>query len=227
MFIRTYFRKGSFVGKGIYDVDAFEQLLSDRLPDNLILSHDLLEGCHARSGLVSDIELFETYPAQYDVDVSRRHRWIRGDWQIAMWALPWVPKLREGFARNPLSLLSRWKIADNLRRSLVPTALVLLLAACWTTPIGSAAVWTSFVVALLALPIVLRMVVEFVDRPAELSWGLHVREILRSVGRRMLQALCTLTFLPDEARYSTDAILRTIVRLLITKAQTSSVAHIK
>ena len=85
------FQEGSFIGKGIYDVDAFERLLGRRFPENLILSHDLLEGCHARSALISDIELYEAYPAQYSADTGRRHRWIRGDWQIAMWALPWVP----------------------------------------------------------------------------------------------------------------------------------------
>ena len=170
------FHEGSFVGKGIYDVDAFERLLGDRFPDNLILSHDLLEGCHARSGLVSDIELFETYPSQYEVDVSRRHRWIRGDWQIAMWVLPWVPRRDGGFGSNPLSLLSRWKIFDNLRRSLVPGALLLLLALCWMLPVGRAGFWTLFVVAILLVPIVLRIVVEFVKKPADLSWNVHARD---------------------------------------------------
>ena len=183
------FQEGSFIGKGIYDVDAFEQLLGQRFPDNLILSHDLLEGCHARSGLVSDIELFETYPAQYDVDVSRRHRWIRGDWQIAMWALPWVPHPGEGLIGNPLSALSRWKILDNLRRSLVPAALLLLLALSWSLPLGSGAFWTSFVVAILLVPILLRIVVELIRRPQDLSWRLHVRDTLRSLGRRTVQAL--------------------------------------
>ena len=125
------FQEGSFIGKGIYDVDAFERLLSKRFPENLILSHDLLEGCYARSALISDIELFEAYPAQYRADVGRRHRWIRGDWQIAMWGLPWVPNQLGEFERNPLSALSRWKILDNLRRSLVPAALTLLLGVSW------------------------------------------------------------------------------------------------
>ena len=117
------FQEGSFIGKGIYDVDAFERLLNDRFPENLILSHDLLEGCHARSALISDVELFEAYPAQYGADVSRRHRWIRGDWQIARWTLPWVPNQSGEIESNPLSMLSRWKIFDNLRRSLVLAAL--------------------------------------------------------------------------------------------------------
>ena len=111
------FDEGSFIGKGIYDVDAFERALEGRFPENLILSHDLLEGCHARSALISDIQVYETYPARYPADAVRRHRWIRGDWQIALWAAPWVPGPAGGLAKNPLSALSRWKILDNLRRS--------------------------------------------------------------------------------------------------------------
>ena len=125
------FGEGSFIGKGIYDVDAFERSLKDRFPENRILSHDLLEGCYARAGLLSDVQLYEEYPSRYSADVSRRHRWIRGDWQIARWLLPHVPG-RNGPQRNPLSGLSRWKIFDNLRRSLTPAAMTLLLLLGWT-----------------------------------------------------------------------------------------------
>ena len=120
------FKEGSFIGKGIYDVDAFEQSLKGRFPENRILSHDLLEGCYARAGLLSDVQLYEEYPSRYGADVNRRYRWIRGDWQLAGWLLPWVPG-PAGWRRNPLSALSRWKLFDNLRRSLVPAALTLLL----------------------------------------------------------------------------------------------------
>ena len=211
------FSEGSFNGKGIYDVDAFERLLGKRFPDNLILSHDLLEGCHARSGLVTDIELFETFPSQYSADASRRHRWIRGDWQIAMWASPWVPHQFDGIVRNPLSALSRWKIFDNLRRSLVPVAIVALLAQCWMVPLGPAWFWTLFIVAISVAPIVLRVLVELVRRPTDLSWRLHLREVGKSLGRHSAQAICVLTFLADEAYYSADAVLRTLVRLILTK----------
>ena len=126
------FGEGSFIGKGIYDVDAFERALEGRFPENRILSHDLLEGCYARAGLLSDVELYEEYPSRYSADVSRRHRWIRGDWQIARWLLPRVPMEGGGRHKNPLSWLSQWKILDNLRRSLAPLALVALLFAGWT-----------------------------------------------------------------------------------------------
>ena len=136
------FGEGSFIGKGIYDVDAFERVLGGRLPENLVLSHDLLEGCYARSGLLSDVELVEESPSRYDADVKRRHRWMRGDWQIAGWLLPRL-RLREPdpadpvksrwvAVRNPLSSLSRWKILDNLRRSLAPSALTLAFVLGWT-----------------------------------------------------------------------------------------------
>jgi cyclic beta-1,2-glucan synthetase len=116
------FQEGSFIGKGIYDVDAFQRAMDGRFPENTILSHDLLEACHARSALVSDVEFYEEYPSRYNVDVDRRHRWIRGDWQITQWLLPRVPGSDARRIANPLSVLSQWKIFDNLRRSLVPVA---------------------------------------------------------------------------------------------------------
>ena len=121
------FGEGSFIGKGIYEVDAFERTLKGRFPENRILSHDLLEGCYVRSGLLSDVMLYEEYPSRYNADVSRRHRWIRGDWQLVRWLLPSVPGPDARLQKNPLSELSQWKIFDNLRRSLVPAALTLLL----------------------------------------------------------------------------------------------------
>ena len=129
------FGEGSFIGKGIYDVDAFELALKERFPENRILSHDLLEGCYARSGLLSDVQLYEEHPSRYSADVSRRHRWIRGDWQLLRWLLPGVPGPAGRLQKNPLSDLSRWKLLDNLRRSLVPAALTGLLLLGWTRPV--------------------------------------------------------------------------------------------
>ncbi len=136
------FREGSFIGKGIYDVDAFERALKGRLPENLVLSHDLLEGCHARSGLLSDVQLLEEYPSRYSADVNRRRRWIRGDWQLVRWLLPVIPGSDGRLQKNPLSGLSRWKIFDNLRRSLVPPALLLLFCLGWTI-LSPAWLWTA------------------------------------------------------------------------------------
>ena len=131
------FEEGSFIGKGIYDVDAVRQALHERLPENRILSHDLLEGAYARSGLVTDVLLIEDFPSVHAVDVSRRHRWIRGDWQIATWLLRRVPG-PSGRASNPIAIISQWKVFDNLRRSLVPIAMLALLVLGWLrAPPGS------------------------------------------------------------------------------------------
>ena len=126
------FGEGSFIGKGIYEVAIFEKVLNKRFPENRILSHDLLEGCYIRSGLVSDIQLYEEYPSKYSEDTSRRHRWIRGDWQIGNWMLPWVNNADNRLVKNPLSFLSKWKIFDNLRRSFIPIALTALLILGWS-----------------------------------------------------------------------------------------------
>ena len=145
------FGEGSFIGKGIYEVDAFEHALAGRFPENRILSHDLLEGCYARAGLLSDVHLYEEYPSCYSVDVSRRHRWIRGDWQLAGWLLPRVPGPGAQRQNNPLSGLSRWKLFDNLRRSLVPSALTVLLLLGWTV-LSPFWLWTFSVLGVILIP---------------------------------------------------------------------------
>ena len=128
--------------------------MASRFPDNAILSHDLVEGCYARSGLLTDVQVYEEYPSAYAADVSRRHRWIRGDWQLLPWLMPWVPRHGDRRERNPLSALSRWKIFDNLRRSLVAAALVLLFVAGWVL-LSSPVAWTVSVAMVLLLPTLL------------------------------------------------------------------------
>ncbi|MBV9126260.1 MAG: glycosyl transferase family 36, partial [Planctomycetes bacterium] len=135
------FREGSFTGKGIYDVDTFEAATGATFPENHILSHDLIEGCHARVGLVSDVEFLDEFPAKYHAYARRQHRWVRGDWQLLPWLFRRVPTAG-GVRPNPLTVLSRWKVLDNMRRSLVMPALLLLLAAGWLFLPGSAWVWT-------------------------------------------------------------------------------------
>jgi len=157
------FGEGSFIGKGIYEVDIFERALKNKMPENRILSHDLLEGCYARAGLLSDVLLHEHHPSSYCADISRRHRWIRGDWQIASWILPKVPQLHNSApdgsnraslrSKNPLSALSRWKLFDNLRRSFVAPALAALLICGWClTPSGW--FWSGTALSILLLPAV-------------------------------------------------------------------------
>jgi cellobiose phosphorylase len=209
-------REGSFIGKGIYDVDAFERALSDRLPDNRILSHDLLEGCYARSGLLSDAQLQEEYPSTYGADMRRRYRWIRGDWQLAGWLLPLVPGSNGRRVANPLSALSLWKIADNLRRSLVPIALTLLLVVAWAA-LEPALSWTLFVIAILVVPGALVFAAEVARKPREMALAQHLFACARAAALHAAHAVSTLAFLPYEAVVSLDAIARTAWRMIVTR----------
>jgi cyclic beta-1,2-glucan synthetase len=211
------FREGSFIGKGIYDVDAFQRAMAGRFPENTVLSHDLLEACHARSALVSDVEFYEEYPSRYNVDIDRRHRWIRGDWQISQWLLPRVPGSDARRIANPLSVLSQWKIFDNLRRSLVPTALILLLLGNWLLLPELGGLGSLLVLAIITLPGLLAALVNVFRKPADLPWAMHLRGMAGSGGRQLGQIFLTLTFLPYDAFISLDAIGRTLVRLLVTR----------
>ena len=212
------FGEGAFIGKGIYEVDAFEQALGGRFSENRILSHDLLEGCYARAGLLSDVQLYEEYPPSYHADVSRRHRWIRGDWQIARWILPTVPDPDGRRVKNPLSMLSRWKIGDNLRRSLTAAALTLLLLLGWTV-LSSAGFWTLAVIGILLIPSLLASALNVIHKPADTTSGQHIAAAMPLAGRNFLQAAFTLACLPYEALFSLDAVVRTVWRLLITHRQ--------
>ncbi|OQB54569.1 MAG: N,N'-diacetylchitobiose phosphorylase [Deltaproteobacteria bacterium ADurb.Bin151] len=209
------FGEGSYVGKGIYDVDAFEKALHNRLPENRILSHDLIEGCHARSGLISDVELFEEYPASYQVDVKRRHRWIRGDWQIAGWIRSRVPVLGGSYQVNAISKLSQWKIFDNLRRSLVPAALTIMMIAGWTM-LPQTWLWTLLVACILFIPSASALTLDLFRKPGDVLLRDHMAYMLRQTGRRILQIVFTVACLPYEACYSLDAMMRTLWRMLIS-----------
>ena len=211
------FEEGSFIGKGIYDVDAFQQAVAGRFPENTVLSHDLIESCLARSALVSDVEFYEEYPSRYNADINRRHRWIRGDWQIAQWLLPRVPGPDARRIANPLSGLSQWKIFDNLRRSLVPVALLLLLIGNWLLLPELGATGPLIVFLIITLPALLSATVELLRRPREVSLRSHLRAWVGSCGRQLGQAVLTYVFLPYDAFVSLDAIGRTLVRVLITR----------
>jgi cellobiose phosphorylase len=210
------FGEGSFIGKGIYDVDAFENALADRFPNNRILSHDLLEGCYARSGLLSDVELYEQFPARYSADVARRHRWIRGDWQLVGWLRRTV-RMSDGRREpNPLSWLSQWKVFDNLRRSLVPATLMLILLVGWAA-LRDPLLWTAVVIAVLLLPAVATALTDLLRKPEEASVEQHIVAVARTARVQFAQVLLALAWLPYEAFYSLDAILRTLWRKLISR----------
>ncbi|MFT3697979.1 MAG: glucoamylase family protein [Kofleriaceae bacterium] len=206
------FDEGSFIGKGIYDVDAVRQVLEGTFPDNRVLSHDLLEGAYGRSGLVSDVLVFEDFPSSYAVDASRRARWIRGDWQIARWMFWRVPNGR----RNPISLLSRWKIADNLRRSLVPIAMIALLVGGWRLH-GAALLALPLVLATFIIPPLLSAYTELERRPKEVGPEEHSRIVRRQLGHALLRELFSFATLPEDAMISVASIARVQLRLWFTK----------
>ena len=211
------FDEGSFIGKGIYDVDAFRAAVEGRFPENLILSHDLLESGYARAALVTDVELVEEQPSTVIGEANRRHRWIRGDWQIAGWTLPRVPGPNGTWPGNPLTPLAIWKIADNLRRSLVPPALFVLLVGGWIVGAGSTTSWSLLVVGVVFLSTLIGAIAELTSKPAERAWPDHASVVARSAARPLARACLTITLLPYDALISLDAIVRSGVRMAFTR----------
>ena len=209
------FHEGSFIGKGLYDVDAFERCLGGRWPENLVLSHDLLEGCYARSALVTDVQLYEKYPSGYLADANRRHRWIRGDWQISGWLLPFVPGpgRRE---KNPLSFLSKWKILDNLRRSAVPAAAALLLFS-GLVYFEHQWFWPAVVMVIYGFPSLFFSFVETAAKSRDITPKAHFTSAVYSLGLRGVQFGLSLAFLVHEAFYGLHAIAVTFWRMLLSR----------
>lgn len=210
------FGEGSFTGKGIYDLHAFEQSLCDAFPENQILSHDLIEGCHARVALVSDIEVIDSYPARYDIDMRRQHRWVRGDWQILPWLFPRVPS-QDGQRANSLSALSRWKIFDNLRRSLVPTALMLFLVASWMFMPQLARVWTIMGMLVVAFPLIAQSISALRGWSTRESFENQAKAVGADLLRTGLQCVLSAVVLPHKAWVMLDAVIRTLIRMIFTR----------
>ncbi len=202
--------EGSYHGKGIYDVRAFSRVLSGRFPEECLLSHDLIEGAHVRVGLASDIELYDAFPQDYLSYTSRQHRWIRGDWQIAEWVLPRVPQAAGRRVKNPLSWFDRWKIFDNMRRSLVPPTSLGLLMASWL--ISSRMGWISTCVV--AVQLLFHPLVQ------PFTWATTGRWLkgfsLSKVTHDLLRAVVEAALLPHQAWLALDAILRTSYRHFIS-----------
>jgi cyclic beta-1,2-glucan synthetase len=210
------FSEGSFIGKGIYEVDIFKKALDGKFSENGILSHDLLEGCYLRSGLVSDVQLFEKYPTSYRNDMKMRSRWIRGDWQIFSWFLPVVPGIGRHFYKNPISSLSRWKIFDNIRRSLVPIALTSLLLLGWII-LPSPLFWTIAVSVIIVTPMFITSVWDIIRKPDDVILLHHINNSVRSIADIFIKTLYTLICLPYEAFSNLLAIGRTLWRMLVTR----------
>ena len=209
------FGEGIFTGKGLYDVDAFRASVEARVPENALLSHDLFEGLHARTGLVSDVELVDDFPSNVLAHARRQHRWMRGDWQILAWLLPVVPT-RHGFAKNGLPLISQWKILDNLRRSLVAPALLLLFAAAWTVLPGDPLVFTLAGLSVAGFPL-LDSLLRCRRRPAGGEPArVYVRGALEEIATAFAQAFLSLALLPFHAWETLHAVAVTLVRLAVT-----------
>ena len=210
------FSEGSFTGKGIYDVDAFEEATHGRFPENTLLSHDLIEGAYSRAALATDIEVYDDYPARYLTYTRRKHRWIRGDWQLLQWLGDTVPG-PQGREPNRLSAISRWKIFDNLRRSVIEISQLVLLIAGWFLLPGSAMLWTVIVLGAILFPWVLSLLLGAVRPPLDQSWLAYYAAVARDALVSGQQFVLAVTFLPHQAVVSADAIVRTLVRLTITQ----------
>lgn len=215
-FYHDLFGRGQFIGKGIYDVEAFQTAVGERFPDNAILSHDLLEGVHARCGFVNDVELIEDHPSQYLADVSRRQRWVRGDWQIAPWLLGRVPGPRGKRQPNPLDALSRWMILDNLRRSLLPGALLAALVGAVIAPLPYVSWCLLSLLGLWFLPDALRTAVAVLRKPQRVPWNLHLLRVGSGECRQVATELLHLAFLPFESVVFLGAIARAAWRKCVS-----------
>ncbi len=207
--------EGSFTGKGIYEVAIFNTVLEGRFPRNALLSHDLIEGAYARAGLAADIELIDDYPSHYSAYVRRKHRWVRGDWQIAQWMFSIVPEEFGALVTNPISAISRWKIFDNLRRSLVEPFTFILFVAGWLGLPGGPLYWTILLPLLIALPAFIMLCMGLCRALASDQRG-RVSETFAAFARALLVALLDLIFLPHQTLLTLDAIVRSLVRRFVT-----------
>jgi cyclic beta-1,2-glucan synthetase len=208
--------EGIFAGKGIYEVDTLYQVLDRRFPRNALLSHDLIEGAYARAGLLTDVEIIEDYPSHYSAYNRRKHRWLRGDWQIAGWLASLVPDESGRRVPNPISLISKWKILDNLRRSLVEPATFLLLVLGWLALPRSATYWTVAAIVILFGPSWFQFMFNLIRAAVE---GKHAtaRAAVDEFFSANISVFLALTFLAHQTLLSLDAVVRTLVRRIVTR----------
>lgn len=210
------FGEGIFTGKGIYEIDIFRRVLEDRIPDNTVLSHDLIEGCHLRAGLVSDIELVDGYPARYNSYAARQHRWVRGDWQLLPWLAGRVRNREGSKIENRLSGLSKWKILDNLRRSLLfPSLLLLFLSGMGVLP-GDDLVWTGFAIFVAVSPLTTGLLNSLLAGSLKFKPGKNNSTAITGIKAACYQSLLLFMFIPYQSYLMLDAIIRTVFRVCFT-----------
>jgi cyclic beta-1,2-glucan synthetase len=224
------FGEGSYCGKGIYEIESFQATLEGQIPEDSVLSHDLLEGIFARAGLASDIELVEEFPSRYDVEAARQHRWVRGDWQL----LPWIFGLGRttggGSQKVALPLLGRWKLLDNLRRSLSAPAAFLSLLIGWLQPLSAAEIWTGYIVLTIAVPPLLPAIAGIVPLRRGVSIRNHLRGLRSDFALGLVQSAFLITFLAHQSWLMIDAMARTLFRVCYSRQHllewvTASQAH--
>ena len=221
--------EASFTGKGIYDLRAFQFVLAGHFPDNRILSHDLIESAFVRTGLATDIELFDDYPSTYSAYSKRNHRWTRGDWQIAAWLFPSVPS-KYGVIDNPINLLSKWKIFDNLRRSLHFFFLTIFFVAGIFWLPGSNWIWVMAAFGIIAFPTYITLTSDLLNRPVSVRWKLHMVKVWDNLRIHWIQAMSTIVIAPHQAFVQLDAILRTLYRVILAKKlllEWSTASHVE
>ena len=211
------FGEGSYAGKGIYEVDAFEAALAGRVPDSTLLSHDLFEGVFARAGLASDVEVVEEFPARYDVAALRHHRWARGDWQLLPWILGRGPVGSQDQKHGAITAIGRWKMLDNLRRTLSAPAAVLALLVGWTLSFEAAAIWTLFVLVTIVLPTLIPVVAAVFPIQIGITVRSHLGALRKDIYLALTQSLLMISFLAHQAWLMSDAIARTLTRLFVTR----------
>ncbi len=209
------YSEGSFTGKGIYEVATLHAVLEKRFPRNALLSHDLIEGAYARAGLATDVEVIDDYPSHYSAYTRRRHRWVRGDWQVAQWLFGRVPDESGKFVRNPISTIARWKILDNLRRSLVEPATMVLLVAGWLGLPGGALYWTLVTLFLLFVPVFIQLIFGL-GRSMFIEQEGAAQDVVAGFQQALFTTLLTLAFLPHQTMLAIDAIVRAMVRRMVT-----------
>ena len=211
------FREGSYTGKGIYDIDAFEESQEGNVQENTLLSHDLFEGILARAALASDIELYEEFPSHYEASAARQHRWARGDWQLLPWIFGRAPLDADHHRKYTIPAISRWKMLDNLRRTLSTPAMFLTVIAGWLMSPLSPWMWTRFILLMIAIPPLLPGLLGLIPRKGGISRRSHIRAVLSDFSIAISQIGLTIIFLAYQAWLMLDAILRTLCRLTITR----------
>jgi len=209
------FGEGIFAGKGIYEARVLHEVLDRRFPRDALLSHDLIEGSYARAGLVSDIEVIDDYPSHYSAHTRRQHRWVRGDWQVAQWIFSRVPDESGKYVENPIDTISRWKIFDNLRRSLVEPVTFVMLVLGWFILPGGALYWTIATLVFLLLPVLVQLGFNLGRAVLNLNMT-AMREGIGTFARSFGFTLLNLTFLPHHMLMSLDAIARSLGRRLLS-----------